>query len=61
MQYKLLIMENEIMKEIGAEAMDASREWIINNPGILEKWLDGEKIPESKPALTAVRTALGIE
>jgi glycine betaine/proline transport system substrate-binding protein len=58
-----LQMENEIMKMIadGADAMDAAREWIISNPGILEKWLDGVRTPEGKPALPVVRASLGIE
>ncbi|MFP4179914.1 MAG: choline ABC transporter substrate-binding protein [Spirochaetaceae bacterium] len=58
-----LEMENDIMKKIddGMDAMDAAEEWLAANPAILEEWLDGVTTVEGKPALPAVRSALGLE
>ncbi len=56
-------MENEIMSamDAGAHARDAGRDWLLENPSILEEWLDGVVALDGSDGLSAVRTALGLD
>lgn len=58
-----LDMENAIMGSItddGMEPANAVRQWIADNPGILDGWLDGVTTVEGEPGLPAVKAAFGI-
>ena len=58
-----LDMENTIMGLILDEGMDpedAVRQWVGNNPGVLEGWLEGVTTVEGEPGLPAVREAFGV-
>ena len=58
-----LDMENSIMGLILDEGMDpdaAVRQWIGNNPDILDAWLEGVTTVDGEPGLPAVREAFGI-
>jgi glycine betaine/proline transport system substrate-binding protein len=58
-----LAMENEIMGKIlddGMDPQDAASEWLKANPEVLGKWLAGVKTIDGKPALPAVKKALGV-
>ena len=57
-----LQMENEIMGKIlddGADPMDAAKEWLKANPGVLGPWLDGVTTKDGGDAMAAVTGALG--
>ncbi len=58
-----LEMENELMLMIdeGMSGEDAAREWLQDNPGVLDAWLDGVTAVDGSPGLETVRTALGID
>ncbi|WP_404364392.1 choline ABC transporter substrate-binding protein [Marinobacter sp.] len=56
-----LQMENEVMALILNEDMKpeaAARQWLKNNPGTLDKWLEDVQTMDGKPALEAVKSAL---
>lgn len=58
-----LTMENEIMKAIMDENKDpkeAARDWLKENPEILDKWLDGVIAMDGGDGLAAVRNHLGL-
>lgn len=57
-----LQMENEIMTamEEGKEANEAARDWLRNNPEVLNDWLEGVTTFDGADALAAVRNHLGI-
>ncbi|RVV99390.1 choline ABC transporter substrate-binding protein [Mesobaculum littorinae] len=58
-----LEMENEIMSAIlddGAEAGEAARTWLTENPQVLDTWLDGVTTEAGEPGLAAVRADLGL-
>ena len=57
-----LQMENEVMSSIlddGKKPNDAAKAWLKNNTQVLDQWLSGVKTIEGKPALAAVKAALG--
>ena len=59
-----LQMENEVMSAIldeGKKPNDAATTWLKNNAKILDQWLAGVKTLDGKPALTAVKTKLGLK
>lgn len=56
-----LTMENEIMGAIlndGEEPNRAAKNWIKNNPGVLDAWLQGVTTFDGQSALEAVKKAL---
>jgi glycine betaine/proline transport system substrate-binding protein len=56
-----LEMENEIMSAIldeGTEPNQAARNWLQDNPGVLDGWLDGVTTFDGGDAQSAVREAL---
>ncbi len=55
-------MENEIMSamDAGADARDAGHDWLLENPEILEVWLDGVMALDGTDGLSAVRSTLGL-
>ncbi|WP_420851727.1 choline ABC transporter substrate-binding protein [Qingshengfaniella alkalisoli] len=58
-----LPMENEIMGRIlddGEDADDATMEWMMANPEILDGWLDGVTTVDGNPGLPAVKEAFGL-
>ncbi|MFD1913015.1 choline ABC transporter substrate-binding protein [Halodurantibacterium flavum] len=58
-----LEMENALMGAIldeGADPQDAARDWISENPAVLETWLDGVTTLSGEPGLPAVQGALGL-
>lgn len=58
-----LQMENEVMSMILDENKnpnDAAKAWLKANPQVLDKWLDGVTTVDGKPALAAVKAALGL-
>lgn len=59
-----LEMENELMLMIDEEDMDArdaGREWLAENPGILDEWLDGVLAVDGTEGVEAVRAELGLD
>jgi glycine betaine/proline transport system substrate-binding protein len=58
-----LPMENEIMSAIqddGKEATQAATDWLKQNPGVLDSWLDGVTTFDGQPGLPAVKAHLGL-
>ncbi|PIE25308.1 MAG: glycine/betaine ABC transporter substrate-binding protein [Neptuniibacter caesariensis] len=58
-----LQMENEIMSAIlddGQKPEAAAKAWLKNNAQVLNVWLDGVNTLDGKPALPAVKAALGL-
>ncbi|MCJ8519412.1 choline ABC transporter substrate-binding protein [Rhizobium tarimense] len=58
-----LPMENEIMGKIlndGKEAEAAATEWLKNNPGAVEPWLEGVTTKDGGDAMAAVKSELGL-
>jgi glycine betaine/proline transport system substrate-binding protein len=58
-----LPMENEIMGKIlndGKEAEAAATEWLKNNPGAIEPWLEGVTTKDGGDAMAAVKSELGL-
>ncbi|MFD0860264.1 choline ABC transporter substrate-binding protein [Roseovarius aquimarinus] len=59
-----LPMENEIMGAIlddGVEAREAAKAWLVENPGMIETWLEGVTTADgSGEALPAAKDALGL-
>lgn len=58
-----LQMENEIMGAIlddGQKPEQAATSWLKNNPQVLDQWLAEVTTLDGKPALPAVKTALGL-
>lgn len=57
-----LSMENEIMTAIdnGEDAAFAAHEWLQENPGILDSWLEGVRTVDGEPAAPVVKEELGI-
>ncbi|KAA3623439.1 MAG: choline ABC transporter substrate-binding protein [Proteobacteria bacterium] len=58
-----LAMENEIMGAIlddGEEPIDAATAWLKNNPGVLDKWLEGVETIDGNDGLAAVKAHLGV-
>lgn len=56
-----LDMENQVMALIlndGMEPAAAASEWLGNNPGVLDQWLEGVQTLDGKPALDAVKASL---
>lgn len=56
-----LQMENEVMALILNENMKpeaAAQQWLKNNAGVLDKWLEGVQTMDGKPALKAVKASL---
>lgn len=54
-------MENQLMGKIlddGADAQDAAREWLAENPQAMEPWLDGVTTLDGQPGLEAVQSAV---
>jgi len=61
--YFTLPMENEIMGAIlndGEDPQDAARQWLQENPAILEAWLAGVNTQAGDPGLPAVHDHLGL-
>ncbi len=60
--YFTLEMEGAIMGEIGegADAREAARAWLQENPAILAEWLEGVETVDGEPALPVAQDALGI-
>lgn len=59
-----LQMENEVMSAIldeGKKPNDAATAWLKANSQVLDKWLSGVTTLDGKPALPAVKTALGLK
>ena len=58
-----LDMENELMSMIdgGMSGDEAAREWLQENPGVLDAWLDGVHAVDGSAGLSTVRAALGID
>ena len=58
-----LDMENELMSMIdgGMSGEDAAREWLQENPAVLDEWLDGVNAVDGSNGLATVRAALGID
>jgi glycine betaine/proline transport system substrate-binding protein len=57
-----LEMENEIMGAIlddGQDPREAARDWLKENPGVLDGWLEGVTTRDGGDALAAVRSELG--
>jgi glycine betaine/proline transport system substrate-binding protein len=58
-----LQMENEVMSAIldeGKKPNDAATAWLKANAQVLDKWLSGVTTLDGKPALPAVKAALGL-
>ncbi|WP_036228118.1 choline ABC transporter substrate-binding protein [Marinobacterium jannaschii] len=58
-----LEMENKVMGAILDESQQpqlAARDWLQNNPAVLNKWLDGVTTKDGGDAVSAVRKHLGI-
>ncbi|MEQ8965922.1 MAG: choline ABC transporter substrate-binding protein [Azospirillaceae bacterium] len=58
-----LAAENEVMAMIldeGMAAEEAAQNWLADNPGVLEGWLDGVTTWDGEPGLPAVRAHLGL-
>ncbi|WP_084332636.1 choline ABC transporter substrate-binding protein [Marinobacterium jannaschii] len=58
-----LSMENEMMGYIldaGWQASDAAREWLVQNPQVLDGWLQGVTTRDGQPGLAAVKDYLQI-
>jgi len=58
-----LAMENEVMAAIlddGEEPMDAASNWLKANPAVLDGWLESVTTADGKPALDAVKSAMGL-
>ncbi|TPW31279.1 choline ABC transporter substrate-binding protein [Pararhizobium mangrovi] len=58
-----LKMENQIMGSILDDNMDgqkAAQAWLKKNPSVLDEWLKGVTTVDGKPALPAVKKALGV-
>ncbi|PAV25946.1 glycine betaine/proline transport system substrate-binding protein [Tamilnaduibacter salinus] len=56
-----LRMENEVMGAIlndGKDARVAAEQWLSNNPGVLDKWLEGVTTLSGEAALPAVKKSL---
>jgi len=56
-----LAMENEIMGailDLGEEPEAAARDWLVNNPGALDGWLDGVTTLDGESGMDAVTAAL---
>jgi glycine betaine/proline transport system substrate-binding protein len=56
-------MENQIMGAIlddGADPAEATKAWLLANPGVLDGWLDGVTTLDGKPGLPAVKAHLGL-
>ncbi|SCY84633.1 choline ABC transporter substrate-binding protein [Paracoccus tibetensis] len=54
-------MENQLMGKIlddGADAQEAAREWLAENPQAMEPWLDGVTTLDGQPGLEAVQAAV---
>lgn len=54
-------MENALMGKIlddGADAKDAAKEWIAENPEVAAKWLDGVTTLDGQPAAAALEAAV---
>lgn len=59
-----LQMENEVMSAIldeGKKPNDAATAWLKANPQVLDQWLAGVTTLDGKPALPAVKAALGLK
>lgn len=59
-----LQMENEVMSAIldeGKKPNDAATAWLKANAQVLDKWLSGVTTLDGKPALPAVKEALGLK
>ncbi|WP_250657115.1 choline ABC transporter substrate-binding protein [Alkalimarinus coralli] len=59
-----LQMENEVMSGIldeGKKPEDAAKSWLQNNAQVLDQWLAGVNTVDGKPALPAVKAALGLK
>ncbi len=58
-----LDMENKLMSMIdgGMSGEDAAREWLQENPAVLDEWLDGVNAVDGSNGLATVRAALGID
>tara|TARA_R110002072_G_scaffold49277_17_gene134006 strand:- start:5333 stop:6277 length:945 start_codon:yes stop_codon:yes gene_type:complete len=58
-----LPLENEIMGAIlddGLEPEEAATAWLKKNPTVIDGWLAGVETVDGKPALPAVKSALGL-
>ncbi|PTY38148.1 glycine/betaine ABC transporter substrate-binding protein [Saccharospirillum sp. MSK14-1] len=58
-----LDMESGVMGEVlrgDADAQSAARAYLIENPQVLDAWLDGVETVEGEPGLAAVRSHLGL-
>ncbi|MBM9594165.1 choline ABC transporter substrate-binding protein [Roseitranquillus sediminis] len=58
-----LAMENEIMGAIldeGEDPQQAARDWLTQNPAVLDTWLDGVTTLGGEDGLAAVRAELGL-
>lgn len=58
-----LDMESGVMGEVlsgDADAENAARAYLIDNPQVLESWLDGVETVDGEPGLAAVRSHLGL-
>lgn len=56
-------MENELMDKIlndGIEGKAAATTWLKDNPGHLDKWLDGITTYQGEAGITAVKAKLGL-
>lgn len=54
-------MENALMGKIlndGADAKDAAREWLADNPQAIDAWLDGVTTLDGQPGAEAVKAAV---
>ncbi|SNR23426.1 choline ABC transporter substrate-binding protein [Paracoccus sediminis] len=54
-------MENALMGKIlddGADAKDAAREWLAENPQAIDAWLDGVTTLDGQPGAEAVKAAV---
>ena len=58
-----LEMENEIMAMIldeGMQAREAATQWLTENPGVLDGWLEGVTTEGGEAGLAAVKDELGV-
>ncbi|HET8728633.1 MAG TPA: choline ABC transporter substrate-binding protein [Alphaproteobacteria bacterium] len=56
-------MENQLMALIldeGMEPQEAARQWLAENPGVLDQWLEGAQTVEGEEGLPAVKEELGL-
>lgn len=54
-------MENVLMGKIlddGADAKDAAKEWLAENPQVIDAWLDGVTTLDGQPGAEAVKSAV---